>query len=458
MDKSPEHDSLEAIKSELETDAPLVLKTWTAQDFSNIYVRFYPLVLAHVKKILSNQAQAEEVTQDAFFYLITSLPEVDSELGVLRLLKWKSRMLALDVIRSESRFSQASIDEVGTKAADGEEPSEALIRADDAAIVTMALAKVPERQREALILSLYQEKSVSEVAEALDLKPNAAAQLIYRARQSLRIALIGEADTAGLTVPQILTIAARKAAAESGKIITAAGVSLAVLAVSIGFLPRPAFESPIALQVIPQPTPEVRAAPLEPRDTFASDTEPPAQFDPLPAADLANSDARIETRSIEDIQVTKANQQQGQSQSAQTQIGVSLANLQSGLATENLSVRQVLHPLGTPAGQIALGFEFQSGVTLFVNYGADQNLLASPYLVAEIEGVQLVGVPKLTSLEISSLSSELSEIKLSIQDFYGLTSGEPLSDSWINDSASQVKIITSLASSKVVGGSATLKG
>lgn len=458
MDKSPEHDSFEAIKSELETDAPLVLKTWTAQDFSNIYVRFYPLVLAHVKKILSNHAQAEEVTQDAFFYLITSLPEVDSELGVLRLLKWKSRMLAFDLIRTESRFSQASLEEVGAKAADGEEPSEALTRADDAAIVTMALAKVPERQREALILSLYQEKSVSEVAEALDLKPNAAAQLIYRARKSLRVALIGEVDAAGLTLPQILSIAARKAAAESSKIISATGVLLVVVAASIGLITRPVSEAPIAIQVAPQTTPEFTTAPTEPSDDFEVESATPVQVETSPKVDPVVAVDPAETQPDNPIQVTEAPQEEKRTQSEVSQPGISLSSFANGLATENLSVRQVSHPLGTPADQTALQFDFQPGVTLFVNYDPVQNQLLNPLLVAEIDGVQLIGVPKLTSLETGNLSSELSELRLSIQDFYASTNEQILSDSWITDSASQVRIVTSLASSKVVGGSATLKG
>jgi len=58
------------------------LKNWTAEDFASIYVRFRPHLERQARRYLSNPVQAEEVVQDAFLYLMTTLPELDSELGV----------------------------------------------------------------------------------------------------------------------------------------------------------------------------------------------------------------------------------------------------------------------------------------------------------------------------------------------------------------------------------------
>jgi RNA polymerase sigma-70 factor (ECF subfamily) len=49
------------------------LKNWTAQDFASIYVRFRPHLERHARRYLTNPVQAEEVVQDAFLYLMTSL-------------------------------------------------------------------------------------------------------------------------------------------------------------------------------------------------------------------------------------------------------------------------------------------------------------------------------------------------------------------------------------------------
>jgi RNA polymerase sigma-70 factor (ECF subfamily) len=221
-----------------DTLTPAVLKDWTAADFASIYVRFRPHLERHAKRFLSNPSQVEEVVQDAFLYLMTTLPELDSEIGVLKFLKWKTRLLALDVIRVNSKAKFAPIDEQFDLADNSPELSQAMERADDAAIVALALAKLQPRHREALIATIYEEKTTDVVAAQMGLSENATRQLLFRARSAFKKALIGEADTAGLSMGQILSLAARKAAAESGKYITAAGAFLLVLAVSLGLLPN----------------------------------------------------------------------------------------------------------------------------------------------------------------------------------------------------------------------------
>ena len=217
---------------------PAVLKDWSASDFASIYVRFRPHLERHSRRYLVNPSQVEEVVQDAFLYLMTTLPELDSEVGVLKFLKWKTRLLSLDVIRLNSRVSIAPLDDQPEIAADTPEMSLEMERADDAAIVSMALAKLQPRHREILIASIYEEKSTDAVAEQLGLSENATRQLLFRARSAFKKALIGEVETAGMSVGQILSVAARKAAAESGKYVAAAGAFLLVMAVSLGVLPN----------------------------------------------------------------------------------------------------------------------------------------------------------------------------------------------------------------------------
>jgi len=221
-----------------ENSQPLVLRNWKAQDFANIYVRFHPHVLRQAKRYLTNHSQAEEITQDAFLYLMTSLPEVDSETGVLKLLKWKVRLLALDLIKINSQASFAPIDNQPELSIDDSALSLELERADDAAIVALALAKLEPRQREALVASLYEEKTSSQVAAQLGLNENATRQLVFRAKAAFKKALVGEAETRGLTVSEIISVAARKASKDAGKYVSVASALLLVLAVSIGVLPN----------------------------------------------------------------------------------------------------------------------------------------------------------------------------------------------------------------------------
>ncbi len=266
-EESDEEFGLPEFKEHLADElTPAVLKDWTAQDFASIYVRFRPHLERHARRFLNNQTQVEEVVQDAFLYLMTTLPELDSELGVLKFLKWKTRLLALDVIRANSKRYMAPLDEQPDLAADLPEMGIELERAEDAAIVSLALAKLHPRHREALIASVYEEKSTEVVAAQLGLSENATRQLLFRARAAFKKALVGEAETAGLSISQILSLAAKKAAQESGKILGAAGAFLLVLAISLGVIPG----------LVPS-APEEQQVAESPLETTDPEITPPAQ-------------------------------------------------------------------------------------------------------------------------------------------------------------------------------------
>ena len=111
-------ESLEDVENpEFRAHGAAVLKDWSAQDFANIYTRFRPHLERHARRFLRSQHQVDEVVQDAFLYLMVTLPELDSEIGVLRFLKWKVRLLCLDVIRASGRAIINNIDEIAEPAA-----------------------------------------------------------------------------------------------------------------------------------------------------------------------------------------------------------------------------------------------------------------------------------------------------------------------------------------------------
>jgi RNA polymerase sigma-70 factor (ECF subfamily) len=216
---------------------PVKLAEWSAQDFSSIYLRFRPHLERHAKRFLNNPSQVDEVVQDAFLYLMVSLPELDSEIGVLRFLKWKTRLLALDVIRASGRAYINSIDDVQEPASHDPEISSSLEQQDDAAVVKLALSKLNPRHREVLIASMYEEKSTEQIAAQVGLSENATRQLIFRARAAFKKALIGDVDTTGMSAAAILSVAARKAASEGKRVGAAALTLIALVVMSLTVFP-----------------------------------------------------------------------------------------------------------------------------------------------------------------------------------------------------------------------------
>jgi RNA polymerase sigma-70 factor (ECF subfamily) len=219
------------------TGKPVKLAEWSAQDFSSIYLRFRPHLERHARRFLRNPSQVDEVVQDAFLYLMVSLPELDSEIGVLRFLKWKTRLLALDVIRASGRAYINSIDDVQEPESNDPEVSTNLEQQDDAAVVRLALSKLNPRHREVLIASMYEEKSTEEIASQVGLSENATRQLIFRARAAFKKALIGDVDTTGMSAAAILSVAARKAASEGKKVGAAALTLIAIVVMSLTVFP-----------------------------------------------------------------------------------------------------------------------------------------------------------------------------------------------------------------------------
>lgn len=197
--------------SDLDAISSAKLQEWTAADFSRIYVRFRPHLIKHAQKFFSNTATAEEVVQDAFLYLMTALPELDSEVGVLRFLKWKTRLLCLDVIRAEGGNPIVATGTLEDSTASTDpDLSQIIERADDAAIVRLALAQLSPRHREAIVATVFEEKSSQQVAQEMGLSENAFRQLLLRARRSFKTVFVGEVEAANLSVSEALTLAAKR--------------------------------------------------------------------------------------------------------------------------------------------------------------------------------------------------------------------------------------------------------
>jgi RNA polymerase sigma-70 factor (ECF subfamily) len=82
---------------------------------------------------------------------------------------------------------------------------------------------------------MYEEKSTREIAAQVGLSENATLQLIFRARSAFKKALLGDnVETAGMSVSAILSVAARKAAADAKKVGAQAMVFVLFLMLAVG--------------------------------------------------------------------------------------------------------------------------------------------------------------------------------------------------------------------------------
>lgn len=160
------------------------LRARDAGAFRTLFDRHMPLLLGVAKRILQDEAESEDVVQEAFVKLWQS--GADLEIGDAGVRPWLRRVVTnqcIDRIRAGRRTDVT--DEVP------EQPVAAtqfmsLAEHDLSARVSLALQGLPERQRQALALFHFEGLSQSEVAKALAVSDEAVESLLSRARRTLR--------------------------------------------------------------------------------------------------------------------------------------------------------------------------------------------------------------------------------------------------------------------------------
>ena len=147
----------------------VLLRAWQAGEpgaFEVLVTRHQAALLRHARAFLGAGRSAEDVVQEAFLRLAEKppqLPEEESEGAPLA--SWLHRVtrnLCMDTTRTEARRRRRE-----EKAASQEATSGGLteVEADDTrAAVERSLAKLPDDQREVLVLRLLGERSYKEIA------------------------------------------------------------------------------------------------------------------------------------------------------------------------------------------------------------------------------------------------------------------------------------------------------
>jgi len=135
-------------------------------------------------RLLGDATEAEDVTQETFLRAWRTIG--DWQPGAARYGTWLHRV-ALNLCRDRLRRRRpVSLDDLPDMADGAPSPDAGLQRQAVTARVRAALDGLPERQREVLVLSYYENMSNIEAAAILEVSVEAVESLLSRARRRLR--------------------------------------------------------------------------------------------------------------------------------------------------------------------------------------------------------------------------------------------------------------------------------
>lgn len=179
-------DTIDPIHREALDDAALMREValGSVEAFSILVERHSPALYRVAMRMLSDAAEAEDVTQDCFTRLWQNAPRWQpSGAG---LVGWLHRVTMNLCFDRKRRFRVVTVDELPDPA-DDTPLADRRIEADQAAqAVGAALDDLPERYRAALVLCYYEGFSNALAAEVLDLNIKAMESLLFRARRQMR--------------------------------------------------------------------------------------------------------------------------------------------------------------------------------------------------------------------------------------------------------------------------------
>lgn len=152
-----------------------------------LVARKLPRLLSLAGRMLGDATAAEDVAQEAFLRIWKQAPRWRP--GAARFDTWLHRValnLCYDRLRRRREVSYAEPPE---QTDDGPGPERGLEAADTGRQVAAALRKLPDRQREAIVLCHYQELGNIEAASLMGISVEALESLLGRGRRTLRAAL-----------------------------------------------------------------------------------------------------------------------------------------------------------------------------------------------------------------------------------------------------------------------------
>ena len=161
-------------------------------------VRLVPRMLGFAARLLADRAEAEDVAQEAMLRLWRIAP--DWRQGEAKVSTWLYRVvtnLCTDRLRMRQRRRLSALDDAPDVADGAPSAATGLLDADRLAALNTALAQLPDRQREAVVLRHIEGLTNPEIAAVMEIGIEAVESLTARGKRALAALLSGRREELG---------------------------------------------------------------------------------------------------------------------------------------------------------------------------------------------------------------------------------------------------------------------
>jgi len=169
-----------------------------AAAFEELMLRYQPRLLNVIAHIVGSRDQAEDLVQEVFLRVYRARRTYKPGAKFATWLFTIANNVAVDTIKTIARRHEVKLDarasgpmganplEAIAMVSSGQIPARQIDKIETREIVRLAIETLGHRQRMAVLLSKFEGMGYGEIAEVMEMSPQAVKSLLFRARGNLR--------------------------------------------------------------------------------------------------------------------------------------------------------------------------------------------------------------------------------------------------------------------------------